>query len=179
MSTAAASDPHETDAVDLLLAQWARERPDLDSSPVAVVGRIHRLGDRLRAELVARYRDFGLGEGEFDVLATLRRHGAPFALQPGELAAATLVTTGGMTKRVDRLVAAGLVERTAGPGDGRTRTIALTPRGRALIDDAYAAHLENERRLLAPLGDADRRALADILRRWSLGLDDVLEARGR
>lgn len=176
MHADATADPDSPDAVDRLLEQWARERPDLDSSPVAVVGRMHRLGDRLRAELVARYRDFGLGEGEFDVLATLRRHGAPFALQPSALAAQTLVTTGGMTKRIDRLVAAGLVTRDAGEGDARTRTVALTPRGRTLIDDAYAAHLDNERRLLAPLGEEDRQALAAILRRWSLGLDGVLDA---
>lgn len=178
MSIPAPSEPHDGDAVDRLLAQWARERPDLDSTPVAVVGRMHRLGDRLRAELVARYRDFGLGEGEFDVLATLRRHGEPFALQPSELAAQTLVSTGGMTKRIDRLVAAGLVTRGAGGADARTRSIALTPRGRACIDEAYAAHLDNERRLLAPLDEQDRQALAAILRRWSLGLDAVLDADG-
>lgn len=166
------------DAVDGIVAQWRRERPDLDPSPIEVVGRMHRLGDRLRARLVARYRDFGLGEGEFDVLATLRRHGEPFALQPNALAMQTMVTTGGMTKRIDRLVAAGLVRRDAGTEDGRTRTVALTAAGRALIDDAYAAHLENERALLAPLGDDDRVALAAILRRWSVALDADLGAGG-
>ncbi|GAA2173871.1 MarR family transcriptional regulator [Agrococcus versicolor] len=158
------------DAVDAIVAQWRVVRPDLDSSPVEVVGRMHRVGDRLRERLIARYRDFGLGEGEFDVLATLRRADGP--LQPGELAAQTMVTTGGMTKRLDRLVAAGLVTREAGASDGRTRAVVLTREGRARIDEAYAAHLADERALLAPLDDADRAALAAILRRWSVALDE-------
>jgi DNA-binding MarR family transcriptional regulator len=165
-----AHDARERDAVDAIVAQWRHVRPDLDSTPVEVIGRMHRLGDRLRVRLVARYRDFDLGEGEFDVLATLRRNAEP--LRPNALAAQTMVTTGGMTKRIDRLVAAGLVTREAGAGDGRTRAIALTERGTALIDEAYAAHLENERRLVAPLAEADRVALAAILRRWALALDE-------
>ena len=99
------------------MAQWHRERPDLDVSPQGVIGRLHRLAARLTEELVAVYAEFGLGEGEFDVLATLRRSGAPYELTPGELAAGTMVTSGAVTKRVDRLV-----ER--GPGDpagGRAR----------------------------------------------------------
>lgn len=159
----------ERDAVDAIVAQWREVRPDLDASPVEVLGRMHRLGDRLRARIVARQRDLGLGEGEFDVLATLRRNAVP--LQPGRLAEQTMVTTGGMTKRIDRLVAAGLVTRERGVQDGRTRAVALTERGRDLIDEAYAAHLEHEHALVAPLSEADRVALAAILRRWTLALD--------
>lgn len=99
------------DHVARVMAEWSRERPDLDSSPVAVIGRLHRLANALTQELVQVYRQFGLTEGEFDVLAALRRVGEPFERAPGELAQNTMVTTGAMTKRLDRLVEAGLVSR--------------------------------------------------------------------
>lgn len=162
-----------TDHVDRLLADWRRERPDLDSSPVGVIGRIHRLGDLLRPSLLAVYRAHGLGEGEFDVLATLRRQGPPFALQPRDLAAHTMVTSGGMTKRLDRLEAAGLVARTSTPVDGRARLVALTDEGVRCIDAAYAAHMANEEQLLRGVPEADRAELARILGGW---LERVEEA---
>lgn len=108
-----------TDHVTRVLAEWARERPDLDSSPVGVIGRLHRLANALTPELVRVYREHGLSEGEFDVLAALRRVGEPFERAPGDLAASTMVTTGAMTKRLDRLVEAGLVTRRVSEIDGR------------------------------------------------------------
>lgn len=147
--------------------QWRRERPDLDVSPLGTIARLHRLADDLREQLVATYADFGLGEGEFDVLATLRRQGEPFELAPGEIARRTMVTSGAASKRIDRLEADGLVERRRGSDDGRRRVIALTNAGRERIDSAFAAHIENEHRLLRSL-DADRRvALEELLRHWS------------
>lgn len=155
------------DPVAMIQEQWRRERPDLDVSPLGVIARLHRLADDLRDELLATYADFGLGEGEFDVLATLRRQGDPFELAPGEIARRTMVTTGAVSKRIDRLEADSLVERRDAADDGRRRVVALTAAGRERIDAAFAAHVENEHRLLAPL-DADRRArLEEMLRDWS------------
>ncbi|HET8767049.1 MAG TPA: MarR family transcriptional regulator [Pedococcus sp.] len=155
-----------TDRVAHIQEQWRRERPDLDTSPVGVIGRLHRLAAHLTGELLPVYRRFGLGEGDFDVLASLRRAGEPYELAPGELARHTMVTTGGMTKRLDRLEEAGLVTRRAATGDRRGRVVALTDRGRALVDEAIAAHLANERRILEALSPADRHDLERILTAW-------------
>ncbi len=160
------------DAVDYVLEQWAQERPDLDVSPIGVIGRLHRVGDHLRRALVAEYEHHGLSEGEFDVLATLLRQGDPYVMQPRELASQTMVTTGGMTKRIDRLVTLGLVERVTGSPDARTRPVALTSHGRTLINEAFSAHVRNEQALIAPLARADRDALTDILRRWQHALGE-------
>src|SRR5690606_1860932 len=122
-------------------------------------GRLHRLAAHLTDELVAVYERHGLNEGEFDVLATLRRAGEPFEHTPGELADHTMVTTGGMSKRLDRLEAAGLVARRVSETDGRGRVVALTERGRRVIDEAFTEHMANERRLLEPLGAADAARL--------------------
>lgn len=153
------------------MAQWARERPDLDVSPQGIIGRLHRLAERLRDELVSVYADFGLGEGDFDVMATLRRNGAPFELTPGELAAGTMVTSGAITKRVDRLVARGLVTRRVGEHDARGRVVALTDQGVHLIDRAFEAHMANEQRLVASLSDLERARLAHLLEVWGRALD--------
>lgn len=158
------------DHVDRIIAQWSTERPDLDATPTGVIGRLHRVAGALRRELVALYAEYGLGEGEFDVLATLRRSGAPYALAPRDLARQTMVTTGAMTKRIDRLEADGLVHRSERPGDGRGRLVGLSERGRTLIDTAFAAHLANEERLLAALSPADRAGLAEVLRRWGAAI---------
>ncbi len=158
------------DHVDTIVSQWERERPDIDVSPMRVIGRLHRVADALREELLAVFRRYELGEGEFDILAALRRAGDPFAAAPGELARHTMVTTGAVTKRVDRLVASGLVVRTGSADDGRGRVIRLTDEGRRVIDDAYAAHIANEERLLAVLTPADRRVLEALLRTWGSAL---------
>ena len=154
------------DRVAQIQREWARERPDLDVAPQGVIGRLHRLASHLTAELTIVYREFGLSEGEFDVLATLRRAGAPFERAPGELAAHTMVTTGAMTKRLDRLETAGLVERRTSDLDGRGRVVALTAFGVDLIDRAFTAHMANERRLLDELSADDATALEAILTRW-------------
>ncbi|MBF4572828.1 MarR family transcriptional regulator [Herbiconiux sp. VKM Ac-1786] len=167
-----ASPEPAADRVAEIQAEWRRERPDLDVAPQGVIGRVHRLAAHLTAELVEVYARYGLGEGEFDVLATLRRSGGAFELAPSELAGHTMVTTGAMTKRLDRLEAAGFVVRRAAGGDGRRRVVALTASGVALIDEAFAAHMANEARLLAGLPAADRAALERILSHWlhELGL---------
>ena len=162
----------EPDHVSRIMEQWRRERPDLDVSPQGVIGRLHRLAQRLTEELVAVYADFGLGEGEFDVLATLRRSGAPYELTPTELAAGTMVTSGAVTKRVDRLAERGLVARRVSDRDARGRVVALTPQGRKLIDRAFEAHMANEHRLLASLDRVDRERLARILDEWGRALGE-------
>ncbi|BAJ75879.1 transcriptional regulator [Microbacterium testaceum StLB037] len=158
------------DHVDDLVAQWAIERPDVDASPMQIIGRMSRIVAHLDAELLAVFRRFGLGEGEFDILAALRRLGEPYACAPGELARHTMVTTGAVTKRVDRLVASGLVSRSASDDDGRGRVISLTPEGRRVIDEALVAHVANEERLLSALTPGDRRTLEGLLRAWGRSL---------
>jgi len=162
---------HEPDHVGRILVQWGRERPDLDVSPLGVVGRLHRLADALNAELRALFAEAGLSDGDFDVLASLRRSGEPFALTPGELAATTMVTSGAVTKRVDRLAAQGYVTRTVSADDARGRVIALTPEGRTLIDDLFPRHVANERRLLSGLSADERATLARLLEKWGRSLD--------
>jgi DNA-binding MarR family transcriptional regulator len=154
------------DHVARILAEWARERPELDSSPVGVIGRLHRLANALTPELVQVYREHGLTEGEFDVLASLRRIGEPYERAPGDLAQNTMVTTGAMTKRLDRLVEAGLVTRRVSEADGRGRVVALTPKGREVIDEAYTAHIANEHRLLAYFSADELRTLETLLTGW-------------
>lgn len=147
-------------------ADWRRERPDLDVTPQGVIGRLHRLADRLTEELCLVYGRYGLSEGEFDVLATLRRAGTPFERAPGELAAHTMVTTGAMTKRIDRLERAGLVTRRRAEDDQRGRIVALTRPGRELIDEAFTEHMRNERRLLDLLTSAEAGSLETVLTTW-------------
>jgi DNA-binding MarR family transcriptional regulator len=161
--------PEAPDAVDRITAQWRRERPDLDSTPMEVIGRITRASALIQRELERVFAQHGLAGGDFDVLATLRRSGEP--LTPGELSRSTMVTTGGMTKRLDRLEALRLLRREPDPRDRRGRLIALTNDGRALIDRAVEAHLGNEERLLADLPAAKRKQLAALLRELLRALD--------
>jgi DNA-binding MarR family transcriptional regulator len=158
------------DHVSTVVGQWAAERPELDVSPLLVIGRIHRLALALTPELVEVYAGHGLGEGDFDVLATLRRQGTPYALTPGELGERTMVTSGAVTKRVDRLAAKGLVERRASTTDGRSRTVVLTHEGHRVIDAAMDDHVANEARLLAGLEPDERAALGDLLGRLAATL---------
>ena len=158
------------DGVDEILEQWRRERPDLDPSPIGVVGRISRLARELEQRLEPVYREHGLEPGWHDVLATLRRQGPPYRLRPSDFSGAPMLTSSGTTKRLDRLEQAGLITREPDPQDRRGILITLTPAGLELIDGLTAAHLENERRILAALSDAEQRRLADLLRKLQLGL---------
>jgi DNA-binding MarR family transcriptional regulator len=162
----------ERDGVDLIIEQWQRERPDLDPSAIGVIGRISRLARELEQRLEPVYREHGLEPGWHDVLATLRRHGAPYRLRPTELTSASMLTSSGTTKRLDRLEHAGLIARAPDPDDRRGTLITLTPAGLELIDKLTAAHVVNERRLLGALSDADRKRLADLLRKLQLGLPE-------
>jgi DNA-binding MarR family transcriptional regulator len=160
----------ERDGVDLILEQWRRERPDLDPSPIGVIGRISRLARELEQRLEPVYREHGLEPGWYDVLATLRRAGPPHRMRPTDFAGTLMLTSSGTTKRLDRLERAGLITRAPDPADRRGILIELTAVGRKLIDAATEAHLENERRLLSSLSESERRRLADVLRKLALGL---------
>jgi DNA-binding MarR family transcriptional regulator len=154
------------DPVDRLVAQWARERPELepDLPAMAIFGRLGRLHLLAGRAIESVFADEGLSTGEFDVLAALRRSGAPFRVPPSQLARTLMLSPAGMTNRVDRLEAAGLVRRRADPDDRRTSAVELTDEGRAVVDRATRAHLDNEVRLLAGLSARDREALDRILR---------------
>ncbi|MFF0345742.1 MarR family winged helix-turn-helix transcriptional regulator [Kribbella sp. NPDC004875] len=155
-----------TDHVARIQAEWRLERPDVDTGPQGVIGRLHRIANQLTGELTLLYGKYGLTEGEFDVLAALRRAGAPYERAPGELALHTMVTTGAVTKRVDRLEEAGLVQRRRSDADGRGRVVRLTPAGRRLIDKAFTAHMANERRLLEALTPDETTQLETLLTKW-------------
>ncbi len=161
-----------SDGVDRIIAQWAVERPELDPGPMSVIGRIHRVADLLEIALRPPFAAEGLGNGDFDVLASLRRAGAPYRLTAAELTATLLVTSGAVTKRVDRMIAAGLVARTVAEHDGRGRLIELTPRGVEVVDRVVEKHWANEDRLLAPLSTGERDQLAGLLRTLLVSLED-------
>ncbi|MFF0477563.1 MarR family winged helix-turn-helix transcriptional regulator [Streptomyces sp. NPDC004284] len=160
----------EPDAIVTIVDQWNRERPDLDASPMLVIGRLFRLTHTLDQRLRPPFAAAGLGSGDFDLLAALRRAGEPHTLSAGELSRAALVTTGAITKRVDRLEARGLVARTVDETDSRGRLITLTAEGVALADELIAVHLDNQRRLLAGLDEGEQEQLAGLLERLALTL---------
>ena len=161
------------DEVDELVEAWARERGDLDLGPVAVFSRISRLARPLDLARRQAFTDHGIESWEFDVLAALRRAGAPYELSPGRLLRETLVTSGTMTNRVDRLAARGLVERMPDPRDRRGVLVRLTPDGKATVDGAFTALLEAERALLADLPVRERTRLAGLLRTLLAPFDSV------
>jgi len=151
------------DLVDRIVEQWRVERPDLDPAPIAVIGRISRASRALDVRLKEVYARFGLGEGDFDLLVTVRRNGPPYRLTPTQLGEQMMVTSGAVTKRVDRLADVGLVRRVPAE-DGRSWPVELTDDGLALTEEAMAAHVANEDRILAPLSQAEREQLAALLR---------------
>ena len=152
------------DGVDRIIEQWAAERPDLETTAMAVFGRIFRLA-RVAADTTERvYAAYGIGRPEFDVLATLRRSGAPYVLSPGALAGSMMLSSGGTTARLDRLERAGLVERSPDPDDRRGVLVRLTGRGLAIIEEAVGAGVAEQQRLLAGLSKAKQRQLDALLR---------------
>lgn len=165
----------EGDHVDLVRDQWREVRPELDTSPVAIVARIGRIANFFDQSTDALMDEHGLSRSSWDVLASLRRADPPYELSPTELYRALMRSSGAMTNRLHRLEEAGLIERRPDPGDGRGRLVRLTARGRKLVDKVAPRHLENENRLLEGLTDADRRELAALLRK----LASALEQRSR
>lgn len=154
------------DRVDHILAQWHRERPDLDVGPMGLLGRLNRLTTHLGREVEAVLLRHGLSSSAFDVLATLRRSGSPHQLSPGDLLAMAMVSSGTMTNRIDQLEKAGLVERIHNPNDRRSVLISLTERGFAIVEEAAGAHVENQHRLVAGLSEEERATLNQLLKRF-------------
>ena len=161
------------DAVDLILEQWGRERPDLDCSPMGIIGRISQLQREVFLAQRATFARHGLDAPSFDVLAALRRAGAPYQLTPTALMRTALVTSGAITQRLDRLEERGLITRERSENDGRAVVVTLTAAGRAALDAALPDHLETEHRLLEGLPSTDRALLADLLRRLLVGLGRI------
>jgi DNA-binding MarR family transcriptional regulator len=170
------SDP---DHVDEILTEWARERPDLDVEVLGLVGRLFRVVQLADAALGEGLERHGLQSGWFDLLAALRRAGAPYQRNPTELMRATLLSSGGMTKRLDRLAEAGLVERRPDPHDRRGTLVRLTGRGKQLVDRALPDHVANEERLLAALDPAERRRLDELLGKLLSALEAIPNAGDR
>lgn len=159
------------DEVDALVSAWSRERPDLDVSPLEVLSRVTRLARHLDLARRESFETHGLEPWEFDVLAALRREGPPYTLSPGRLLQVTLVTSGTMTNRIDRLEHKGLVERAPDPSDRRGVQVRLTEAGRRRVDDALTDLLEHEREILATLPPDDQTRLAGLLRHLTLPFD--------
>jgi DNA-binding MarR family transcriptional regulator len=153
-----------SDHVDRIVEAWRRERPELDVAALALLARLFRAADLADAVLGQQLAAHGLQPGWFDLLAALRRAGEPYALTPTQLMRTMMLSSGGMTKRLDRLVDAGLVERTPDPNDRRGTLVRLTGRGNATIDTLLPVHLANERRLLASLNPVQQRTLDELLR---------------
>jgi DNA-binding MarR family transcriptional regulator len=161
----------DRDAVDEMLDAWRAARPDLDPAPMGTFGRLGRAFLHGSRAVEAVFEQHGLSTGEFDVLAALRRAGGEHTLTPGELSRTLMLSPGGMTNRLDRLEAAGLVERRADPDDRRSLQVALTAAGRRKVDDAVTDHVANEARLLSSLSQKQRTALDDALRVLLRGLE--------
>ncbi|NUP01852.1 MAG: MarR family transcriptional regulator [Nonomuraea sp.] len=153
------------DAIDGILDEWRRERPDLDLSAMGVFGRLAQVVRVLEPEVEQVFARHGLRQGEFDVLAALRRTGPPYTLIPSELSAVLMMSRAGMTNRIDRLEAAGLVERSLDPADRRSFLVRLTDEGLRVIDETLTEHAANLTRLAAPLTPQDTETLAEILRK--------------
>jgi len=161
-----------SDAVDAIATQWAGVRPDLDVSPMQVIGRVSRLSRLIDRILAKNFADYDLENWMYDVLATIRRGGPPFELTAGDLVRQTMVTTGAMTNRIDRLAERGLVERVSG-ADRRTVIVRLTEAGRELVDDVAVTHMETERQILAALTPKQQTQLASLLRDALVSLGDA------
>ncbi|MET9500788.1 MarR family transcriptional regulator [Streptomyces sp. NPDC006622] len=160
------------DPVDAIVEQWAAERPDLDTTAMEVFGRVSRLARAMGDRMEKAYAGLGISRGEFDVLATLRRSGEPYALSPRQLSATLMLTTGGMTGRLDKLERAGLLRRSPDPHDRRGLRVTLTEQGLTVVEEAVGAGLAVQTEALASAMDAERAGqLAGLLRELLLATE--------
>jgi DNA-binding MarR family transcriptional regulator len=163
--------PAREDHIDQILTQWSRERPDLDTRAMGLLGRLFRTAQLADAALADGLRGHTLQSGWFDLLAALRRAGDPYELNPTELMRATMLSSGGITKRLDRLAEAGLIERRPDPGDRRGTLVRLTDHGKTTIEQAVETHLANEQNLLRTLTAKQQETLDGLLRTLLGGLE--------
>lgn len=171
-------DPVRPDVVDAILEQWRRELPDVDATPMGVFGRIHRVFLRYQVHVTDVFAEYGINAAAFDIMAALRRHGAPYRQTAGALAETSLITSGGISLRVDRLEKAGLVTRERDELDKRVVYVQLTDLGLELIEKVAAAHFANEQNLLVGLTATERRQLGQLLSRLERSID-VYETTAR
>lgn len=160
----------DADHIDRLRAQWAAELPDVDTQGMEVLGRARRIVLQSRPAIEAVFAKHGVDTGEFDVLTTLMRSGPPYALRPTELYRSLMISSGGLTDRLNRLQKAGLITRPPSPEDRRSLLVQLTPEGRDKVEAAFREDMAVEAKLLAPLAPADRATLADLLRKLALAM---------
>lgn len=167
-----AQPPQRRDPVDAIIDQWAVVRPDLDTAAMEVFGRVYRLARTMGERTEKAYARFGITRGEFDVLATLRRAGEPYTLSPRQLSSTLMLTTGGMTGRLDKLERAGLVRRSPDPHDRRGLQVTLTEEGLSRVDEAVGVGLSGQTEALAALGTEKAGQLADLLRELLAAAED-------
>ncbi|APO72080.1 MarR family transcriptional regulator protein (plasmid) [Rhizobium gallicum] len=159
------------DHVDRLRAQWACELPDLDTEPMAILGRAKRLTNLVAPSIEETFAKFGLDRGEFDVIATLRRSGPPYQLTPTAMYTTLMLSSGGLTHRLDRLEKAGLIVREKSAHDGRSVVVCLTATGIALAEKAFRADMASELLFLEGLDVEERAALAALLRKLVMSME--------
>ncbi|MCL1088458.1 MarR family transcriptional regulator [Shewanella profunda] len=160
------AEPNKHDGLDRIVEQWQKQGVTADLIPMVVLGRIARLTKYIEVVLLQCHAEFGLGQGEFDVLATLRRSGEPFMLSPSQLYQSMMLSSGAMTSRLDRLENKGLIERSHSKEDRRAVHVSLTTEGKALIDKALPQHIHCQSALLAGVSAEDRPMLLQILKSW-------------
>jgi DNA-binding MarR family transcriptional regulator len=160
-----------TDHVDRLRSEWRRELPDLDTEPMSILGRAKRLSNLVSSSIEETFAAFDLDRGEFDVIATLRRSGSPYRLTPTELYTSLMLSSGGLTHRLDRLEKAGLIRREKSPSDGRSVHVVLTDEGIRRAEEAFRADMANEMRFLEALDAQERLVLARLLRKLIAGIE--------
>jgi len=160
----------ETDLVGRVIERWGQERPEVDVSAIGVIGRVHSIAEWLTEQRTMLYAEYALGPGEFDVMAALLRSGEPYEMSPSAIADWTVVSSGAVTKRVDRCIEQGWVTRRVGQADGRSRVVALTDEGKQLIDVVWNASLNRVQELLGGLERHEADQLAKLLEKWSHSL---------
>lgn len=159
-----------SDTVDAVIADWRAVRPNLDPSPLGLVGRVLVLADHLQRSVDAALEKHSLSLGLFDILATLRRNGKKGGMTPGQLLKSVVLSSGGLTSRLDKLEAGGLIERGDDPADRRGVVVTLTAKGKRVIDAATATRFDEAKKSLPPIPPAERQALEETLRLWIAAL---------
>jgi DNA-binding MarR family transcriptional regulator len=161
----------QSDSVDTIITQWRNENSEADLLPMAILGRLAKLGKYIDNDILHCHDRYNLRQGEFDVLATLRRSGKPYSLTPSALYQSMMLTSGAMTSRLDRLETKGLIRREHSKSDRRSVLVTLTSEGKKKIDTVLPAHINTQHDLLAGMNQQDRESLSELLKRWLMQLE--------
>ncbi|MEZ8743892.1 MarR family transcriptional regulator [Vibrio sp. SNU_ST1] len=154
------------DAIDRVVEQWAKEKPELETEPMAMMGRIMRIAKYMETQVAELHKNYDMKLGEFDVLATLRRSGKPYQLTPSELIGSMMLTSGAMTNRLDKLEAKGLISREHSKEDRRSVSVQLTKDGLILIDQMMTEHVEMQKKLVKSLSASQKKNTNQLLKAW-------------